>query len=85
MPLLDAHAFLLAGFTEHDVQDILDDLDYLHQNSTWPYRKDRTVDMLTESPGILMEFLRAVRPDALRNAMIPKKIKALVSAASLTK
>lgn len=84
MPLLDAHAFLLAGFTEHDVQDVLDDLDYLHQNSTWPYRKDRTVDMLLEAPSIMMEFLQAVRPDALRSAMIPKKIKALV-ASSLAK
>ena len=84
MPLLDAHAFLLAGFTEHDVQDVLDDLDYLHQNSTWPYRKDRTTDMLTDSPTILLEFLRAVRPDALKNAMIPRKIKALVDT-SLTR
>jgi hypothetical protein len=84
MPLLDAHAFLLAGFSEHDVQDVLDDLDYLHQNSTWPYRKDRTTDMLTDSPGILLEFLRAVRPDALRSAMIPKKVKNMV-AAGLTK
>lgn len=84
MPILDAHAFLLAGFTEHDVQDILDDLDYLHQNSTWPYRLDRTVDMLTDSPVILMDFLRSVKPDALRNAMIPKKVKTMV-AGGLTK
>jgi len=84
MPLSDAHAFIMAGFTEQDFQDILDDLDYLHQNSTWPYRKDKTVDMLTEAPSILLEFLRAVRPDALRSAMIPKRIKAMV-AGSLTK
>lgn len=78
MTLSDPHAFMLAGFTEHDVQEIIDDLDYLHQNSTWPYPKDRTTHMLAESPDILREFLCNVRPDALRSAMIPRSIKGLV-------
>ena len=80
MTLSDPHAYLLAGFTEHDVQDIIDDLDYLHQNSTWPYGKDRTAMMLVESPHILREFLEKVRPEALRSAMIPKSVKGLVQA-----
>lgn len=78
MTLSDPHAFMLAGFTEHDVREIIDDLDYLHQNSTWPYAKERTTTMLVESPVILREFLGKVRPDALRNAMIPRSVKSLV-------
>ena len=78
MTLSDPHAYMLAGFTEHDVQEIIDDLDYLHQNSTWPYAKDRTTTMLLDSPHILKEFLEKVRPDALRSAMIPRSVKALV-------
>lgn len=78
MTLSDPHAYTLAGFTEHDVEEIIDDLDYLHQNSTWPYTKDRTTTMLLESPLILREFLGKVRPDALRSAMISKTVKNLV-------
>lgn len=78
MTLADPHTFLLAGFTERDVEEILDDLDYLHQNSTWPYSKDRTAQLLAESPHILREFLEKVRPDALRSAMISKSVKGLV-------
>ena len=78
MTLSDPHAYMLAGFTEHDVQEIIDDLDYLHQNSTWPYAKDRTTIMLLDSPHILKEFLEKVRPDALRSAMIPRSVKTLV-------
>ena len=78
MTLSDPHAYMLAGFTEHDVQEIIDDLDYLHQNSTWPYAKDRTTTMLLDSPHILKEFLEKVRPDALRSAMIPRSVKTLV-------
>lgn len=78
MTLSDPHAYMLAGFTEHDVQEIIDDLDYLHQNSTWPYTKDRTTTMLLDSPHILKEFLEKVRPDALRSAMIPRSVKTLV-------
>ena len=78
MTLSDPHVYLLAGFSERDVEEILDDLDYLHQNSTWPYAKDRTAAMLVESPHILREFLEKVRPDALRTAMIPKAVKSLV-------
>ena len=78
MPLSDPHAFLLAGFTEHDVEEILADLDYLLQNSTWPYSRDRTATQLVESPHILREFLEKVRRDALRSAMIPKSVKCLV-------
>ncbi len=78
MTLSDAHAYLLAGFTERDVQDVIDDLDFLHQNSIWPYAKDRTATMLADSPHILREFLQKVRPDALRSAMISKAVKSLV-------
>jgi hypothetical protein len=78
MTLSDPHAYLLAGFSERDVQEIIDDLDYLHQNSNWPYPKDRTTTMLVESPCILREFLEKVRPDALRSAMISKTVKGLV-------
>lgn len=78
MTLSDPHAYLLAGFTEHDVEEIISDLDYLYLNSSWPYAKDRTATMLVESPHILREFLEKVRPDALRSAMIPRSIKGLV-------
>lgn len=77
MPLSDAHAFLLAGFSETDVEEILADLDYLHANAVWPYTLERTRGMLEDSPDILLEFLRAVDRTALRNAMIPRRIKNL--------
>ncbi len=79
MPLADAHAFLLAGFSEPDVEEILADLDYLHANARWPYTLDRTRWMLEDSPTILLEFLRAVDRDALRNAMIPRSVKRLIT------
>lgn len=78
MMLSDPHAFLLAGFTEHDVEEILADLDYLLLNSTWPYSKERTTTMVLESPHILRDFLERVRRDALRTAMISKSVKGLV-------
>ncbi len=78
MPLADAHAFLLAGFNEPDVEEILADLDYLHANAVWPYTLERTRWMLEDSPDILLEFLRAVDRGALRNAMIPHRVKAML-------
>lgn len=78
MTLSDPHAYLLAGFTEHDVEEIIGDLDYLYLNSSWPYAKDRTAMMLVESPHILREFLEKVRPDALRSAMISRTVKGMI-------
>jgi hypothetical protein len=34
--------------------------------------------MIVESPVILMDFLRSVSPDVVRNAMIPRRVKDLV-------
>jgi hypothetical protein len=78
MPLDDAHAFLLAGFSEPDVDEILADLEYLHANAVWPYTLERTRGMVADSPQILMEFLRSVDRQAMRNAMIPRRVKALL-------
>lgn len=78
MPLADPHAFIMAGFTESDVDEVVEDLGYLLQNSKWPYSVERTADMISESPDILLEFLRSVERSALRSAMIPKRIKNLV-------
>jgi len=78
MPLIDPYAFQLAGFSEHDVEEILADLDYLHQNSRWTHRRDLIERMIVESPVILMDFLRSVSPDVVRNAMIPRRVKDLV-------
>lgn len=76
MTLNHAHAFQLANFSESDVEDILADLDYLLQNSTWPYSRERTAEMVVDSPDLLIDFLRSVRPDALRSALIPRPVKA---------
>lgn len=76
--LIDAHAYLLAGFTEREVQEVLDDLDYLLQNSTWPYSRERTADMIVELPSMLTDFLRSVRRDALQSAMISRKVKSAI-------
>lgn len=73
--LSDPYAFQMAGFSPEDVDEILDDLDYLYQNSTWSYTRERTSGMIVESPVILTDFLRNVRADALRNAMIPRSVK----------
>ncbi len=78
MPIGDAHAFIMAGFSEPDVEEILEDLDYLHANAVWPYTLERTRDMVVDSPDILLEFLQAVEKGALRSAMIPRRIKQLV-------
>lgn len=77
MPLTDPQAFQMAGLDENDMEDVLGDLDYLHLNSTWPYSRERTREMVMESPDILREFLRSVRREALRSAMIPRKVKEL--------
>lgn len=78
MPLDDPHAFMMAGFTESDVDEVIGDLAYLLQNSKWPYTIERTTGMISESPDILLEFLRSVERSALRSAMIPKRVKNLV-------
>ena len=78
MPLDDAHAFMMAGLSEPDVEEILADLEFLHARATWPYTLDRTRDMVVSSPDILLEFLRAVEKEALRSAMIPRQVKRLV-------
>lgn len=68
----------MAGFNEPDVEEILEDLDYLHANAVWPYTLERTRDMVVDSPDILIEFLRAVDKGSLRSAMIPRRIKKLI-------
>ncbi len=78
MPLSDPYAFQLAGFSEQDVEEILADLDYLHRNSRWTHRRDQIERIIVESPVILLDFLRSVRPDVLRNAMIPRRVKETV-------
>lgn len=78
MPLDDAHAFMMAGFSEPDVEEILEDLDYLHARATWPYTLERTREMVVSSPDILLEFLRSVERGALRSAMIPRQVKRMV-------
>lgn len=79
MPLQDSYAFQAAGFSSHDVDEILADIDYLHQNSTWTHRRDLVQSMIQESPILLMDFLRSVRPDCVRNAMIPRHVKQMVA------
>ena len=79
MPIADAHAFLLAGFSEPDVEEILEDLDYLHAHAAWPYTLERTREMVADSPDILREFLGKVERGALRNAMIPRHVKRMVA------
>jgi len=34
--------------------------------------------MIVESPVILLDFLRSVSPDIVRNAMIPRRVKDVV-------
>ena len=75
MPLLDPYAFQLAGFSEGDVDEILADLEYLHRNSRWTHRRDQIERMIVESPVILLDFLRSVQPEVVRNAMIPRRVK----------
>lgn len=78
MPLDDAHAFMNAGLSEPDVEEILEDLEYLHARAKWPYTLERTRDMVVSSPDIMLEFLRTVEKEALRSAMIPRQVKRLV-------
>ncbi len=75
MTLLDPYAFQLAGFSEGDVDEILADLEYLHRNSRWTHRRDQIERMIVESPVILLDFLRSVQPEVVRNAMIPRRVK----------
>jgi len=75
MPLVDPYAFQLAGFSEGDVDEILADLEYLHRNSRWTHRRDQIERMIVESPVILLDFLRSVRPEVVRSAMIPRRVK----------
>lgn len=79
MALQDSYAFHAAGFSSSDVDEILADIDYLHQNSTWTHRRDLVQSMIQESPLLLMDFLRSVRPDCVRNAMIPRHVKQMVA------
>jgi len=76
--LFDAHAYQLAGFTEQEVLEVIEDLDYLLQNSTWPYSRERTIDMIQELPSMFVDFLRSVRRDALQNAMVSRTVKRAV-------
>lgn len=78
MLLSDPYAFQLAGFQESDVEEILADLEYLHRNSRWTHRRDQIERMIVESPVILLDFLRSVSPDIVRNAMIPRRVKDVV-------
>ncbi|WP_395718075.1 hypothetical protein [Prosthecobacter sp.] len=78
MPLSDPYAFQLAGFSEGDVEEILADLDYLHRNCPWTHRRDQIERMIVESPVIMMDFLRSVKPEVVRNAMIPRRVKDVV-------
>lgn len=78
MPLYDPYAFQLAGFSEGDVDEILADLEYLHRNSRWTHRRDQIERMIVESPVILLDFLRSVRPEVVRSAMIPRRVKEAV-------
>jgi hypothetical protein len=78
MPLYDPYAFQLAGFSEGDVEEILADLDYLHRNSRWTHRRDQIERMIVESPVILLDFLRSVKPEVVKSAMIPRRVKELV-------
>ena len=78
MPLSDPYAFQLAGFSEGDVDEILADLEYLHRNSRWTHRRDQIERMIVESPVILLDFLRSVQPEVVRNAMIPRRVKEVV-------
>lgn len=78
MPLSDPYAFQLAGFSEGDVEEILADLDYLHRNSRWTHRRDQIERMVVESPVIMLDFLRSVRPEVVRNALIPRRVKDVV-------
>jgi hypothetical protein len=78
MPLSDPYAFQLAGFSEHDVEEILSDLDYLHRNCPWTHRRDQIERMIVDSPVILLDFLRSVKPEVVRSAMIPRRVKDVV-------
>lgn len=78
MPILDPYAFQLAGFSESDVEEILADLDYLHQNSRWTHRRNQIEHMIQESPVVLLDFLRSVKPEVVRNALIPRRVKEIV-------
>ena len=78
MPLYDPYAFQLAGFSEGDVDEILADLDYLHRNSRWTHRRDQIERMIVESPVILLDFLRSVKPEVVKSAMIPRRVKDVV-------
>ena len=75
MTLLDPYAFQLAGFSDGDVDEIRADLEYLHRNSRWTHRRDQIERMIVESPVILLDFLRSVQPEVVRNAMIPRRVK----------
>jgi hypothetical protein len=75
MALADPYPFLLAGFTPEDVEEVLADLDYLHARAVWPYTLERTAEMIEDSADALAEFLRSVDPEALRNAMLPRRLK----------
>jgi hypothetical protein len=78
MPVSDPYAFQLAGFQVEDVEEILADLDYLHRNCPWTHRRDQIERMIVESPVILMDFLRSIKPEVVRSAMIPRRVKEVV-------
>ena len=78
MPLSDPYAFQLAGFSEEDVEEILADLDYLHPNSRWTHRRNQIEFMIQDSPVVLMDFLRSVKPEVVRNSLISRRVKKLV-------
>ena len=78
MPVSDPYAFQLAGFQVEDVEEILADLDYLHRNCPWTHRRDQIERMIVESPVILLDFLRSIKPEVVRSAMIPRRVKEVV-------
>lgn len=78
MSIADPYAFLLAGFSQSDVEEIMADLDYLHGHAAWPYTLDRTRQLVVESPDIMLEFLLSVERSAVSNAMISSQVKAML-------
>jgi hypothetical protein len=78
MALIDPYPFQLLGLSVEDVEEILEDLDYLYAHAEWAYTQARTAEMIEDSADIMMEFLRAVKPEAVRNAMLSRRIKRLI-------
>ena len=78
MPLTDPYAFQLAGFSEDDVEEILAELSLLHTLLGWTHRRSQIEFMIQDSPVVLMDFLRSVKPEVVRNSMISRRVKKLI-------